>query len=91
MGRLEQLCAHYLESAVSVGNVLAALTSCASQMPALHFFKEFCLRFIIKDSNYNQVSVIISFAIQTENFKLCFNSRVRGVVQKTPGFGIIPS
>ena len=53
MERLEVLCLQYLESNVSLNNVLAAFTI-ASQM-ALHSFKEFCLKFIIKDCIYNQV------------------------------------
>ena len=53
MERLEVLCLQYLESNVNLNNVLAAFTI-ASQM-ALHSFKEFCLKFIIKDCIYNQV------------------------------------
>ena len=53
MFRLEQLCVHYLESAVNLNNVLAALTN-ASQM-SLNCFKDFCVKFIVKDSNYTQI------------------------------------
>ena len=53
MYRLEQLCAFYLEAAVSLNNVLTALKN-ACQFE-LFFFKEYCLKFIIKETNYNQI------------------------------------
>ena len=53
MSRLEQLCISYLESSVNHKNVLVALKN-ASQLK-LFFIKEFCLRFIIKETSYNQI------------------------------------
>jgi len=53
MCRLVQLCVHYLEAAIHHRNVLVALKN-ASQLK-LHFIKEFCLKFIVKESNYNQI------------------------------------
>lgn len=53
MRRLEQLCVQYLEATISLRNVLEALHN-ASHL-RLDFIKEFCLRFIVKDSNYNQI------------------------------------
>ncbi|XP_013788494.1 leucine-zipper-like transcriptional regulator 1 [Limulus polyphemus] len=53
MRRLEQLCVQYLESAVNHRNVLVALQN-ASDLK-LDFIKEFCLKFIVKESNYNQI------------------------------------
>lgn len=53
MRRLEQLCIQYLENTICLRNVLESLHN-ASQL-RLDFIKEFCLRFIVKDSNYNQI------------------------------------
>lgn len=53
MKRLEQLCVQYLETTISLKNVLEALHN-ASQL-RLDFIKEFCLRFIVKDLNYNKI------------------------------------
>ena len=53
MSRLEQLCISYLESSVNHKNVLVALKN-ASQLK-LFFIKEFCLKFIIKETSYNQI------------------------------------
>lgn len=53
MRRLEQLCVQYLENTICLRNVLEALHN-ASQL-RLDFIKEFCLRFIVKDTNYNQI------------------------------------
>lgn len=53
MKRLEQLCVQYLENTISLRNVLESLHN-ASQL-RLDFIKEFCLRFIVKDTNYNQI------------------------------------
>ena len=51
--RLEYLCAFYLEAAVNLNNALTALKN-ASQF-GLDFIKEFCLKFIIKETNFNQI------------------------------------
>lgn len=53
MKRLEQLCVQYLEATINHKNVLVALKN-SSQLK-LDFFKEFCLKFIVKESNYNQI------------------------------------
>ncbi|XP_065571699.1 leucine-zipper-like transcriptional regulator 1 isoform X2 [Artemia franciscana] len=53
MRRLEHLCVHYLESTISIDNVLLALRN-ASQL-RLYFIKEFCMRFTVKESNYNTI------------------------------------
>lgn len=53
MKRLEQLCVQYLETTISYSNVLKALHNAAHLK--LYFIKEFCLSFIVKDSNFNQI------------------------------------
>ncbi len=54
MRRLEQLCVQYLESiAINHRNVLVALAN--ASLLRLHFIKEFCLRFVVKESNYNAI------------------------------------
>lgn len=53
MKRLEQLCVNYLEATISHANVLEALRN--AMHLELHFIKEFCLSFVVKESNYNQI------------------------------------
>lgn len=53
MLRLEQLCVQYLEGCIGHSNVLVALQNAARLK--LDFLKEFCLKFIVKESNYNQI------------------------------------
>ncbi len=53
MDKLSHLCAAYIEASIDLSNVLVALKN-ASRLD-LQFIKEFCLKFIIKDSNYNQI------------------------------------
>ncbi|XP_041348005.1 leucine-zipper-like transcriptional regulator 1 [Gigantopelta aegis] len=53
MSRLEQLCVQYLETCIGHKNVLVALHNAAKLK--LDFLKEYCQRFIVKDSNYNQI------------------------------------
>jgi hypothetical protein len=53
MCRLEQLCVLYLEATINHRNVLEALHN-ASHLK-LYFIKEFCLKFIVKETNYNQI------------------------------------
>ncbi|XP_075219325.1 leucine zipper like transcription regulator 1 isoform X2 [Lycorma delicatula] len=53
MCRLEQLCVKYLEATINHQNVLEALHN-ASQLK-LYYIKEFCLKFIVKESNYNKI------------------------------------
>ena len=53
MRRLEQLCVQYLESIINHRNVLAALANATTLR--LYFIKEFCLRFVVKESNYNAI------------------------------------
>ncbi|XP_076180383.1 leucine zipper like transcription regulator 1 isoform X2 [Ptiloglossa arizonensis] len=53
MQRLEQLCVNYLKATISHANVLEALHNAAHL--ELYFIKEFCLSFVVKDSNYDQI------------------------------------
>ncbi|XP_078039425.1 leucine zipper like transcription regulator 1 isoform X2 [Augochlora pura] len=53
MERLEQLCVYYLKATISHANVLEALHNAAHLK--LYFIKEFCLSFVVKESNYNQI------------------------------------
>ena len=53
MRRLEQLCVQYLESIINHRNVLVALANASTLR--LYFIKEFCLRFVVKESNYNAI------------------------------------
>ncbi|XP_076107039.1 leucine-zipper-like transcriptional regulator 1 [Mytilus galloprovincialis] len=53
MGRLEQLCIQYLESCINHKNVLVALHNAAKL--SLDSIKEYCLKFIVKESNCNQI------------------------------------
>lgn len=53
MIRLEQLCVHYLKATINHANVLEALHSATHLQ--LHIIKEFCLSFVVKESNYNQI------------------------------------
>lgn len=50
---LEQLCIQYLENTLSHQNVLSALHYASSLK--LHFIKEYCLKFIVKESNFTQI------------------------------------
>jgi len=51
--RLETLCISYLEQSINHRNVLDALKN--SSRLNLSFIKEFCLRYIIKESSYNKI------------------------------------
>ncbi len=53
MGRLELLCAQYIENSINLKNVLVALNN-ASRLKLL-FVKEYCQRFITKEQNYSQI------------------------------------
>ncbi|XP_069134398.1 leucine-zipper-like transcriptional regulator 1 [Argopecten irradians] len=53
MGRLEELCVQYLEASIGHKNVLVALQNAAKL--SLDFLKEYCLRFIVKESNCNMI------------------------------------
>ncbi|KAK3599084.1 hypothetical protein CHS0354_024412 [Potamilus streckersoni] len=53
MERLEQLCVQYLEASIGHRNVLVALQNAARLK--LDFLKEYCLKFIVKESNYQQI------------------------------------
>ncbi|XP_026672159.1 leucine-zipper-like transcriptional regulator 1 isoform X2 [Ceratina calcarata] len=53
MKRLEQLCVQYLKRTISHANVLEALHN-AAQLK-LYFIKDFCLSFIVKEINYNEI------------------------------------
>ena len=51
--RLETLCISYLELSINHRNVLDALKNASALN--LSFIKEFCLRYIIKESSYNKI------------------------------------
>ncbi|XP_014247262.1 leucine-zipper-like transcriptional regulator 1 [Cimex lectularius] len=53
MKRLEQLCVQYLEATINHRNVLEALHN--ANVLKLYFIKEFCLKFIVKETNYNDI------------------------------------
>ncbi|XP_060077840.1 leucine-zipper-like transcriptional regulator 1 [Ylistrum balloti] len=53
MRRLEELCVQYLEASIGHKNVLVALQNAAKL--SLDFLKEYCLRFIVKESNCNLI------------------------------------
>lgn len=53
MRKLEQLCLHYLECTINTRNVLEAL--CNAAQLKLYFIKEFCLKFVVKETNYSQI------------------------------------
>lgn len=53
MVRLENLCIQYLNATICLKNVLIALHNADSLQ--LNYIKEHCLRFIVKESNYNQI------------------------------------
>ncbi|KAK2169086.1 hypothetical protein LSH36_12g10021 [Paralvinella palmiformis] len=53
MTRLEHLCVQYLEACIGHKNVLVALQNATNLK--LDFLKEYCLKFIVKDSNYSQI------------------------------------
>ncbi|XP_044749089.1 leucine-zipper-like transcriptional regulator 1 [Coccinella septempunctata] len=59
MVRLENLCIQYLNATICLKNVLVALHN-ADQLQ-LKFIKEHCLRFIVKESNYNQIVMSTEF------------------------------
>ena len=57
--RLELLCIQYLEASVDEGNVLLVLEN-ASELSLTHL-KEYCMRFIIRENNYQKVVMSQSF------------------------------
>ena len=57
--RLELLCMQYIEAAVNEDNVLLVLQN-ASELN-LTSLKEYCMRFIVRDSNYRKVIMTASF------------------------------
>lgn len=61
MARLEHLCVQYLNATICLKNVLVALHN-ADQLQ-LDFIKEHCLRFIVKESNYNQIVMSSEFEL----------------------------
>lgn len=61
MNRLEQLCVQYLEASIENDNVLVALQNAARLK--LDFLKEYCMKFIVKEHNYN--TVIMSKEFET--------------------------
>ncbi|XP_046682002.1 leucine-zipper-like transcriptional regulator 1 isoform X2 [Homalodisca vitripennis] len=65
MRRLEQLCVQYLEASINHRNVLEALHNATTLK--LYYIKEFCLKFIVKETNYNQIIMSKDF----ENLDKC--------------------
>ncbi|CAH1786003.1 unnamed protein product [Owenia fusiformis] len=61
MVRLELLCVQYLEACIGHRNVLVALSNAAKLK--LDFLREYCLKFIVKESNYNQIVMSKEFEI----------------------------
>ncbi|RZF36495.1 hypothetical protein LSTR_LSTR015297 [Laodelphax striatellus] len=53
MSRLEQLCVKYLEATINHQNVLEALHNASTLK--LYYIKEFCLKYIVKENNYNKI------------------------------------
>lgn len=53
MGRLQHLCVQFLEASIGVKSVLFALNNAA--LLQLDLLKSFCLRFIVKEVNYNPI------------------------------------
>lgn len=92
MTRLEQLCVQYLETTINPANVLKALRNAAHL--ELFFIKEFCLSFVVKESNYNVIVMSQEFETldqplmveiirrkqtpQTKNFSKQYESGVTG-------------
>lgn len=58
---LEHLCIQYLEGTINTQNVLEALKY-ASHLK-LFFLKEFCLKFITKESSYTQIVMSKEFEL----------------------------
>ena len=46
----------FIESQVNADNVLKALMD-ANRLGGLEFLKEYCFKFVTKESNYNQVCI----------------------------------
>lgn len=65
MTRLEQLCVQYLNATICLKNVLVALHN-ANNLH-LDFIKEFCLRFIVKESNFNHIVMSKEFETVERN------------------------
>ncbi|KAF7993226.1 hypothetical protein HCN44_006286 [Aphidius gifuensis] len=82
MKRLEQLCVHYLEATINHANVLEALHNAAHLQ--LYFIKEFCLSFVVKDSNYNQI--VMSQEFETLDQPLMVEIIRRRQMPQTRGF-----
>ncbi|KAI8783129.1 leucine-zipper-like transcriptional regulator 1 isoform X1 [Biomphalaria glabrata] len=53
MDRLQHLCVQFLEASIGIKSVLFALQNAARLQ--LDFLKAFCLRFIVKEANFNQI------------------------------------
>ncbi|PFX31709.1 Leucine-zipper-like transcriptional regulator 1 [Stylophora pistillata] len=59
IGALEALCVQYIESSICQENVLVALDSAARLQ--LDPLKDFCLRFIVREANYNNIIMSKNF------------------------------
>lgn len=58
---LEQLCLQYLEATISTQNVLEALKYAAHLK--LFFLKEFCLKYITRETSYTQIVMSKEFEL----------------------------
>eukprot|EP00795_Rhopilema_esculentum_P016024 gene16024-7367_t len=57
--RLETLCTQYIEASITTENVLVAL-ECAQEL-GLEFIKEYCMRFIVREVNFNVIIMSSEF------------------------------
>lgn len=82
MERLEQLCVNYLEATISHANVLVALHNAVHLK--LFFIKEFCLSFVVKESNINEI--VMSQEFETLDQPLMVEIIRRRQVPQTKNF-----
>ncbi|XP_032684276.1 leucine-zipper-like transcriptional regulator 1 isoform X2 [Odontomachus brunneus] len=82
MKRLEQLCVNYLEATISHANVLVALHNAVYLK--LFFIKEFCLSFVVKESNINEI--VMSQEFETLDQPLMVEIIRRRQVPQTKNF-----
>uniref|UniRef100_S4RP90 Leucine zipper like post translational regulator 1 n=1 Tax=Petromyzon marinus TaxID=7757 RepID=S4RP90_PETMA len=73
LARLEQLCLQYIQASVDLGNVLAVLEN--ANMLQLDMLKEYCLKFVVKDSHFSQV-------IMSREFENLFPALIVQIVRR---------
>ncbi|XP_061417062.1 leucine-zipper-like transcriptional regulator 1 isoform X1 [Lethenteron reissneri] len=73
LARLEQLCLQYIQASVDLGNVLAVLEN--ANMLQLDMLKEYCLKFVVKDSHFSQV-------IMSREFESLFPALIVQIVRR---------